>query len=151
MFQQLGARHGHGYTLPDTTGELSMKYWLLVSLFCLAPAGWGQTQPQTAQPVVVSAQMRGSALIYKLNNRRVEDSRENSLLTNLGTVVRTRGVDVPVFIIIDVRASFAEVGKLETALDKAGLMHRRLFVSDFSDKTMNEIHWDETAIPIPPS
>jgi len=33
-----------------------------------------------------------------------------------------------VFIIVDVRAPFREAGKRETALDKAGLPQRRLFV-----------------------
>ena len=57
------------------------------------------------------------------------------------------GTEVPVVIVIDVRASFSEVGKLETALDKADLTHRRLFVSDFgSDALMNEIHWDEGCV-----
>jgi len=95
--------------------------------------------------------MQGEALVYRVNGRRVEDTRKNSLLTNLGNVVRTRGIDTPVFVIIDVRAPFSEAGKLETALDKAGLTHRRLFVSDFRDETMNEIHWDATAVPIPPN
>ena len=71
-------------------------------------------------------------------------------MTNLGNIVRVRGLRIPVFIIIDVRASFSEVGKLETALDKIDLTYeRRVFVTDFRGGTMNEIHWDETAIPIP--
>jgi hypothetical protein len=128
-----------------------MRYWILFFTCCLASGSWSQTEQQTAHPIVVSAQMQDGTLVYRVNGRRVEDTRQNSLLTNLANVVRTRGVDVAVFIIIDVRAPFSEVGKLETALDKADLKHRRLFVSDFRDATMNEIHWDETAIPIPHS
>lgn len=56
---------------------------------------------------------------------------------------------VPVDIIVDVRAPFSEVGKLETALDKSDLTNRRVYVSNFKDGTMNEIHWDERAVPLP--
>ena len=125
-------------------------------LFCsilfslpLSPSTASQTKGDAPQPVVVSAQMENGMLVYKVNGKRVEDSRKNSLLTNLEGVLDARGSEVPVFIVIDVRAPFSEVGKLETALDKVGLTHYRLFVSNFRNEVMNEIHWDETAIPIP--
>jgi hypothetical protein len=103
-----------------------------------------------AHPVVVSAQVENGSLVYKVNGRKVEDNKENSLLTNLAQIVKERGTEIPVFIIIDVRAPFTEMGKLETALDKADLVHsRRLFVADFRSGRMNEIHWDETPIPVP--
>jgi biopolymer transport protein ExbD len=121
---------------------------VLLSLL-LPPSTASQTNDYATQPVVVSAQTENAMLVYKVNGKRVEDSRKNSLLTNLGKIQDARGDNVPVFIVIDVRASFSEAGKLETALDKVGLMNYRLFVSNFSDGTMNEIHWDESAIPIP--
>jgi hypothetical protein len=109
------------------------------------------SQTQSSAPVVVSARMEKGSLVYKVNGKTVEDSKENSLLTNLARIARSQGSDVTVFIVIDVRAPFTEVGKLETALDKVELNHsRRLFVTDFHDGTMNEIHWDRTPIPIPP-
>ena len=95
--------------------------------------------------------MQKGAIVYRLNGRRVEESRKNSLLTNLGGVAEAQGLDVPVYVVVDVRAPFTEVGKLETALDKIGLTSRRLFVADFGDGTMNEIHWNQNAIPIPPT
>jgi hypothetical protein len=105
---------------------------------------------QTLPPVVVTARMEKGALVYRVNGKIVEDSKENSLITNLAQIAKARGSDVPVSIIVDVRAPFAEIGKLETALDKADLSHsRRLFVTDFRHSTMNEIHWDQTPIPIP--
>jgi hypothetical protein len=121
---------------------------LLVALLLISYA-WSQTEPQAAHPVVVSAETQRGVVVYRLNGRRVDESRKNSLLTNLGKVADTRGLDVPVYIVIDVRAPFTEVGKLETALDKIGLTSHRLFVADFRDGTMNEIHWDQNAIPIP--
>jgi hypothetical protein len=109
-----------------------------------------QSQEQASRPVVVSAQMVKRTLIYKVNGKIVEDSPKNSLLTNLGNIAIARGLKIPVFIIVDVRAPFSEVGKLETALDKIDLTYsRRLFVTDFRDGKMNEIHWDNTPIPIP--
>src|SRR5229473_4367638 len=84
----------------------------------LLPAKNLQTKEALSRPVVVSAQMESGGLIYKVDGKRVEDSRRNSLLTNLGNIQDVRGRDVPVFIVIDVRAPFSEVGKLETALDK---------------------------------
>jgi hypothetical protein len=109
-----------------------------------------QTQEQASRPVVVSAQMVNGTLIYEVNGKRVEDSAKNSLLTNLGNIANARGLKIPVFIIVDVRAPFSEVGKLETALDKMDLTYRRrLFVTDFRDGKMNVIHWDNMPIPIP--
>src|SRR6266436_8681096 len=137
-----------------------MKYhWMQIAnkclMFCcsvllsllLPSSTTSQTKESLPQPVVVSARMDNGMLVYRVNGKRVEDSPKNSLLKNLGEIQDARGDNVPVFIIIDVRAPFSEVGKLETALDKVGLMHYRLFVSNFSDGTMNEIHWDETAMP----
>ena len=139
-----------------------MKYsWMRITSGCLVaccalvaapPFGRvvnSQTKEPTSQALVLSARMERGTLIYKVDGRRVEDSVSNSLLTNLAEIVRTRGTQIPVFIIIDVRAPFSEVGKLETALDKTDLTHYRLFVSNFSDGVMNEIHWDEKGIPIP--
>lgn len=111
---------------------------------------WLVSQTQTPSPVVVSARMEKQGLVYKVNGKTVEDSKENSLITSLARIAKLRGNEVPVFIIVDVRAPFTEVGKLETALDKVELTHsRRLFVTDFRDSTMNEIHWDKTPVPIP--
>jgi hypothetical protein len=105
---------------------------------------------QTPPSMVVTARMEKGALVYRVNGKIVEDSKENSLITNLARIAKARGNDVPVSIIVDVRAPFTEIGKLETALDKADLSHsRRLFVTDFHDSTMNEIHWDQTPIPMP--
>jgi hypothetical protein len=125
---------------------------LFIFLFFLAfgPPLSSQGAEPTIKPLILSARMEKRTLVYRVNGKRVEDSRENSLLTNLENVVNVRGTAIPVFIIIDVRAPFTEVGKLETALDKVELTRdRRLFVTDFSDGIMNECHWDETAIPIP--
>jgi biopolymer transport protein ExbD len=127
---------------------LVLSCYLLV-LLLLPASSSSQMTEHAPQPVTVTAQMENGALVYRVNGKRVEDSRNNSLLTNLERILQERGSDVPVFIIIDVRAHFSEVGKLETALDKVGMTQRRLFVTDFRDRTMNEIHWDETPIPMP--
>jgi hypothetical protein len=110
-----------------------------------------QAPASGSRPVVVSVRLERGALIYRLNGSRVEDRANNSLLTNLGRTVEERGTEATVFIVIDVRAPFSEAGKLETALEKAGLTHYRLFVSNFRGGMMNEIHWDETPIPLPPA
>lgn len=127
---------------------------LLLFCFILPPFMPGHTgaipiSERAIKPVVLTARVENGSLVYRINGKRVEDSIENSLLVNLGNIVKTRGTEVPVFIVIDVRAPFTEIGKLGTALDKAGLTHRRFFVSYFRDGTMNEIHWDDTSIPIP--
>ena len=114
-------------------------------------AGVSRSGAQQSPPIVISAQMEGRGLIYRIDGKRVEDTRSNSLLANLASIVRLRGNRVPAFIIVDIRAPFTEVGKLETALDKSSLNGvRRIFVTDFRGGTMNEIHWDETPIPLPP-
>lgn len=125
-------------------------------LLVLAPSWNAHSQSLLAQtspqPVVLVARMQKNGVVtYRLNGKKVEDSVQNSLLMNLGGVVRSRGKKVPVDIIVDVRAPFSEVGKLETALDKSDLTNRRVYVSNFKDGTMNEIHWDDRAIPLPPN
>jgi hypothetical protein len=134
-----------------------MKYWFtqittnrLALLWVIFVPVWLASQAQTSRPVVVSARMEKGGLVYKVNGKTVEDNKDNSLITNLSRIAKERGNEVPVVIIVDVRAPFTEVGKLETALDKVELTSsRRLFVTDFRDSTMNEIHWDQTPVPIP--
>jgi hypothetical protein len=129
--------------------KYSMRCCALLVALSLGRTVTAQAKETASQPVIVSARIVRGSLIYKVNGKRVEDSIRNSLLTNLGAIVAARGNELPVLIIIDVHAPFSEVGKLETALDKADLKHYRLFVTDFSDGVMNEVHWDETGIPIP--
>jgi len=70
--------------------------------------------------------------------------------TNLGKVLVDRGKDTPVFIVIDVRAPFRQFRHIDTALDKVDLPNRRYFVSEFSRPwMMREVHWADTAVPIP--
>lgn len=110
----------------------------------------GLREPGNQTYIVISERIERGSPIYKLNGKRVEDTRENGLITNLAEIVQARGTHIPVIIIIDVRAPFTEVGKLETALDKADLSYgRKIYVTDFRGGTMNEIHWDEKAIPLP--
>jgi hypothetical protein len=134
-----------------TTSTTLVLYGVLLSCCWLSTTAWSQAQQQTDHPVVVSAEMKVGALVYKLNGRIVDNSRQNSLLKNLATVVDKRGAQVMVFLVIDVNAPFHEMGKLETALDKVGLTQRRFFVSGFSDGLMQEIHFDEKTVPIPPN
>lgn len=107
----------------------------------------GGTAPK---PLILSSQMENGTLVYRLNGKRVEDNKGNSLLTNLERVVAERGTGMAVFVVIDARAPFTEMGKLATALDKVDLnQNRKFFVSYFNDGMMNEIHWDDKSIPIP--
>jgi len=124
--------------------------WLLLFFVVLGFAVTSKAQGNKHKPLILSAEIVKGMMIYKLDGKRVEDSKSNSLLTNLTAIVRARGNAIPVFVIVDVRAPFSEVGKLDTALAKADLLReRKLFVTNFRDGTMNEIHWDETGIPIP--
>lgn len=127
--------------------KVALLCFVLSSLWisCVAAS---QTAQPTSHPVVVSSRIENGSLVYRVSGKRVEDSVENSLLTNLGNIVKARGTAIPVFVVIDVRVPFTEMGKLEAALDKADLTHRRLFVSDFQNGSMTEIHFDK-AIPIP--
>jgi len=122
--------------------------------FCLVLLLSASLKPQTmkenpSQPAVLSAQVKHGQIVYELNGRVVEDNAQNSILKNLARILDTRGSSTPVFVVVDVHAPFSEFGKLATALDKVGLPKRRFFVTDFTDATMNEVHWDEKAVPIP--
>jgi len=134
-----------------TAASLTVLSFFLVPVV-LPPAGASGNQPGEDTAVIISVRMQNRSLIYRLNGKQVENTRENSLLTNLSELIRSRGNHIPALIIIDVRAPFTEVGKIETALDKADLtFSRKLFVTDFRDGTMNEIHWDDTPVPLPRS
>ena len=109
-----------------------------------------QTGTSRTKPLVLTVQVEARKSVYKIDGREVEDRTDNSLIQNLTKAVRQRGTKIPVFVVIDVQAPLTEVSKLETALDKVDLTSdRRLFVGDFRSGTMNEIHWDEKALPIP--
>jgi hypothetical protein len=106
-------------------------------------------QRAESKPVVLSVQIEHGKPVYKLNGKTVEDRRENSLLNNLMQAATDRGNNTEVLLVVDEKAPFTEVGKLETALDKIDMPNRRLFIADFNDGTMNEIHLDMKASPIP--
>lgn len=124
---------------------------LLVLWFALAFCGISnaQTSGRTPRPVVVSARVKNGKIVYKVNGRIVENSVRNSLITNLGNVLKTQGRETPVFIVVDVCAPIAQFGHIETDLDKVDLPNRRFFVTNFTDAIMNGIHWDDKPIPIP--
>ena len=112
-----------------------------VPAWCQSPAG-GQ--------IIISSQVSGSSTIYKINGKVVEDKPSNSLIKNLTDIARARGSSSPVVLIIDRHASFAEVGKLETALDKVGISgETKIYIANFQTKTMNEIHWESGSKPLP--
>lgn len=119
---------------------------IVLNLFPLTPC---VAQRAESKPVILSVQMEHGKPVYKLNGKTVEDRRDNSLLNNLMQVANERGRTTEVLVIVDEKAPFTEVGKLETALDKIDMPNRRLFVADFPDGTMNEIHLDPKALPIP--
>lgn len=123
---------------------------LLIAFGARLPVHSATGRGKSKSPVVLSVQMENGSKVYRLNGRRVENSVENSMLTNLGRIVRGRGTRIPAIIIVDVRAPLSEVDKLETALDKSGITQSRVFVTNFKGGTMNEIHWDETPVPLPP-
>jgi hypothetical protein len=125
--------------------------YLIAALVVLSPFPLTLCVAQRAEskPVILSVQIEHGKPLYKLNGKIVEDRRENSLLNNLMQVATSRGSNTEVLFIIDEKAPFTEVGKLETALDKIDMPNRRLFVADFNDGTMNEIHLDTKASPIP--
>jgi hypothetical protein len=139
-----------GDSLAQIINARPVGAWLLLFFVVLGFAVTSKAQGKKPKPLVLSAEIVKGMMIYKLDGKRVEDSKSNSLLTNLTAIVRARGNAIPVFVIVDVRAPFSEAGKLDTALAKADLLReRKLFVTNFRDGTMNEIHWDETGIPIP--
>jgi len=122
----------------------------VIVLFPLLCWSGYRTDSGPSKAVVLTVYMEAGKPIYRLNGKEVEDRRDNSLLRNLTEVVRERGAKIPALVIVDVRAPLTEFGKLETALDKVDLTsERRLFVGNFQDGTMNEIHWEAKALPIP--
>lgn len=123
---------------------------LLIAFAAPLPVHSATRREKAKPPVVLSVQIENGTKVYRLNGKQVENNVENSILTNLGRVVRAQGTRIPALIILDVRAPLSEVGKLETALDKSGITQRRIFVTNFKGGIMNEIHWDGTPVPLPP-
>jgi len=131
--------------------RLAKRLFGLIVLCSVLVASVCVAAPQTAESksVVLSVQMEHGKPLYRLNGKIVEDRRENSLLNNLTRVAGERGNETPVFLIVDERAPITEIGKLQTALDKIDMPNRRLFIADFVDGSIKEIHWDQKAVPIP--
>ncbi len=126
----------------------------LVMLSSVLLVNMSVAEPQEtaeSKPIVLSVKMEHGKSVYRLNGKTVEDRRENSLLNNLMQVATERGNKTLVLVIVDERAPFTEAGKLQTALDKIDMPNRKVFIADFADGTMNEIHWDDKAIAIPKS
>ncbi|SRR6266481_1654521 len=136
---------------PNTPSQRSryrvVLYLLAVLVLTFSAGSWAQKND--GQSLVVSVQIVKGTRVYRVNRKVVEDTSHNSLLTNLETAAAERGLDYPVIVLVDVKAPFTEVGKLETALDKIDFKHRRLFVGDFETAVMNEFHWDQNGVPIP--
>jgi hypothetical protein len=120
---------------------------LAMSILNCSSLAWAQKNDP--QPLVVSVQIVKGTRVYRVNRKVVEDTRDNSLLTNLERAASERGLDYPVIVLVDVEAPLSEVGKLETALDKIDFKHRRLFVGDFETSVMNEFHWEQNGVPFP--
>jgi len=130
----------------------SLSGLLLLSLFCLLTCSLGsEAQEPGRTPVVVSVRVIKGALVYRVDRKIVENTRENSLLTNLEAISSTRGLDYPIVILVDVDAPLREVDKLETAIAKIDFTHHTLFVGDFQRGTMEELHWSGVSAPIPAS
>jgi biopolymer transport protein ExbD len=132
--------------LPKQFAKLIALSVVLLVNVCV---GGSQGASTESKPVVLSVQMENGRPLYKLNGKTVEDRRENSLLNSLAQVVTERGNKTPVFVIVDERVPFTDASKLQTALDKIDMPNRRLFIADFPDGTMNEIHWEPKTLPIP--
>jgi hypothetical protein len=129
-----------------------MCFLLAISVLTLSSGSSAQKNGKNDfLPLVVSVEMVKGTPVYRVNRKVVEDTRDNSLLTNLESEASERGLDSPVIVLVDVKAPFTEVGKLETALDKIDFKHRRLFVGNFQEAMMNEFHWDQNGIPFPPN
>jgi hypothetical protein len=131
---------------------MRFRYAVILLVFSV----WGgllDTGPQSldadSHPVVVTVRVRNGKTVYKLDGKVVENSARNSLITNLTKILVSRGREAPVWVVVDVRAPFSEVGKIETALDKVNLPNRRFFVTNFTDDMANELHWDAKPVRIP--
>jgi biopolymer transport protein ExbD len=138
---------------PNTPYQKISFSWfcVLLALSILSCSVRSQAQKDIRQPLVVSVEIVKGSRVYRVNRKVVEDTRDNSLLTSLETAASERGLDYPVIVLVDVKAPFTEVDKLETALVKIGFTHHRLFVGDFQSGLMDEFHWDQNGIPIPPN
>jgi len=99
--------------------------------------------------VVISVRILKGSAVYRVDRKVVENTRENSLLTNLETVASAKGLDWPVIVLVDVKAPLKEIGKLETAVAKIDFSNHRVFVGDFQRGVMEELHWGQGSVPIP--
>ena len=99
--------------------------------------------------MVISVRILKGSAVYRVDRKVVENTRENSLLTNLETVASAKGLDWPVIVLVDVKAPLKEIGKLETAVAKIDFSNHRVFVGDFQRGVMEELHWGQGSVPIP--
>ena len=121
----------------------------MLLLLCLFSLSRDLRAQQDRPPVVISIRMLKGSAVYRVDRKVVENTRENSLLTNLEAVASSKGLDWPILILVDVNAPLREIGKLETAVAKIDFSNHRLFVGDFQTGTMEELHWGQVSVPIP--
>src|ERR1700689_5557652 len=93
MWIQSGLRYRRGLFSSCARTAISM---LVCSAGCWA-------QQNAVQPLVVSVEIVKGSPIYRVNRKIVEDTRSNSLLTNLEGAALERGLDYPVIVIVDVQ------------------------------------------------
>ncbi|MBZ5501038.1 MAG: hypothetical protein LAN59_02205 [Acidobacteriia bacterium] len=118
-------------------------------LLCLFSLSRDLQAQEDRTPVVISVRMARGSAVYRVDKTVVENTRENSLLTNLEAIASAKGLDWPIIILVDVNAPLREVDKLETAVAKIDFHNHRLFVGDFHRGVMEELHWGQASVPIP--
>lgn len=121
----------------------------VVLLLCLFSLSLKLQAQEDRAPVVLSVRMLQGYAVYRVDKKVVENTRANSLLTNLGTIASAKGLDWPIIILVDVNASLREIDKLETAVAKIDFHNHRLFVGDFQRGVMEELQWGQKSVPIP--
>lgn len=97
---------------------------------------------ETKRPILVIAQQQHGREVY-----RVDSAAAHDLLRTLGLLVKKRGPDYPVIVLLDWNSPVSGIFDVPAIASKAGFKNVRVFVFDSRDKRyMSEIR-SEPGVP----
>lgn len=103
-----------------------------------------QTVTQIPAATVVQMDKTPQGIVYKVNSKPTGHTATTDILRALNLINEEHGANAPVVVLVDDRASFAEVWNFEGVVGKAQLNNLRYFVFNRESEKMSELRWGPT-------
>jgi len=119
------------------TASVWLASIFLTLLSCHAFGGSQNTQSATLPPIAIVADYSQSGISYAIDSKRVTLGQ---CLRILGDMLRERGSQAPVVVLVDERISFQRMQDLKGVVDKAGASAARYFVFGADRSRMQQLN-----------